>query len=516
MKIKLLIFFALIIVFFSCTKEHLPPGFEDLEQTSMYDYLSSQPEKYSSFLALLNKAKLDKTLSAYNPGGTDYTLFLPDNSAIDRFIASSNMFSSLNELLADTIFTRLFCQYHLLPKGFNSSEFPFGAFTEPTFSNDYLTVNYIITKDSSFYKINNQAVISATNIKVSNGYIHLLRDALEPVTQTSYDWIENNRDFSIFKEAVDMTGLRPLIDFNIRDDENRMPTTLFVEPNTVFNNFGIYNINDLVKLISPNNQDYTNQSNPLNSFIAYHILEGNYFINNFEGNSTNYPTYSDIPVNIDGTGMEVTINKGKEIFDTIVSGADKVVIDFVGLNYDDSNNLTQSGAVHVINRLMKIQSPSRAFRSFQFYEEPFIVNRRNIPGNYKIGKDVILNRISWTGDYFRFIKLSQTSSASNSDYLEITGDFTIRYTVPKIVPGLYSVNIGAHCFDARNAMIELFVDGKKVGNYVNLTSGGDAAKPFRHIYLGRMYFDTYKEHVIEAKPLIPGNFLWDYITFVPN
>jgi hypothetical protein len=64
-------------------------------------------------------------------------------------------------------------------------------------------------------------------------------------------------------------------------------------------------------------------------------------------------------------------------------------------------------------------------------------------------------------------------------------------------------------------LVEVYVDGRKIGSTVDLTSGATSSKPFININLGSITFNNYREHVIEIKSMIPGRFLWDYIQFIP-
>ena len=101
---KIPIIISLIIALFagsSCKKEPVEANFEDQVQMTIYDYIASNPDQYSDFMKILEKGGIDKTLSAYNPHGVGYTLFLPDNEAIQRFIDESDQFSTFDELLND-------------------------------------------------------------------------------------------------------------------------------------------------------------------------------------------------------------------------------------------------------------------------------------------------------------------------------------------------------------------------------------------------------------------------------
>lgn len=507
---------------FSCSwfeePDSIDPGFKDVERLSIYDILTDSADIFSSFIAILEEGGIDRILTAYNPYETGYTLFAPDNEAVSRFVDENEQFSSLNDLLSDTAYCAVLSRFHVVNKEIRSDEFPFGAFPEPTLSEDYLTVSFIIEGDSSYYKINNQASVVRTDMEASNGYVHIVNDVLKPVVNTTYDWLEENQDYSIFKGAVDLTGTRSVIDINMKDPENEFlqVRTLLVEPDEVFHEAGIQSVEDLAAFISPEDTDYSDVSNPLYNFVLYHILSGRFFVDDFEGVATNYTTFSEIPLNIDGTGVDILVNNRKQVFDTIIAGADTTYIDYVGIDYDASNVLTQSGAIHIIDQLMEQQTPTRATKYFQFYEEPAIVAYHREGGTHVIEDTSALIYIDWTGPDLSYVDLDTwESSATNADYLEINGDFTISYVIPKIVQGKYAVFLKAEAYSSANALVEVYIDGKKVGRIVNLTSGGSASRPFITIELGSVNFSKYTEHVVEVKSPIPGRFLWDYIRFTP-
>jgi uncharacterized surface protein with fasciclin (FAS1) repeats len=511
--------YVLFVVFFSACldNEPLEAEFKDINKYSIYDYLEENKSEYSSFISILEKGGIYKTLSAKNPVAAGYSLFLPNNSAIDEFIKGSQ-FSSLNDLLNDQEYVSILSRYHVITKGIHTNEFPFGAFPDKTLSGDFLTVNFIIESDTAYYKINNQAAVIKPNIEVSNGFIHAVKNVLQPVVYTTYQWLAQNPECTLFKKAVDLTGTGPIIDLNLKLPEQQFlpPVTLLVEPDRIFRKMGVNTIEDLIQRISPGNSNYTDPSNPLYNFVAYHVLKNSYFIDDFEGTSTNYNTFSEVPLLIDGLGNDIGINKGKRILETVITGTDTTYIDFIGLLYDESNILTQSGSIHFIDRVLQLESPSRSQVDFQFREEPIINTLRNTLGTFLLDdyKDK-MNRLNWTGAELFFIKESTESTASNDDYLLIDGDFSIQYTIPQVVQGRYNLILRAESFSRRNALVEVYLDGRKIGSTVDLTSGGTTASPYRNVTLGAINFNRYTEHVIEIRAMIPGRFLWDYIRFTP-
>jgi uncharacterized surface protein with fasciclin (FAS1) repeats len=514
---RIIILFLIVIWSFSCTEPpQLEPGFEDQEQMTIYDYIAANDSNYSSFMSILKKGGIDKTLSAYNPDGIGYTLFLPDNHAVDQFINESEQFSSLNDLLNDLNYVSTLSRYHVVNMALNTNEFPFGALPEYTLSDDILTISFIIEPDTAYYKINNQAPVVKENIELSNGYIHIINRTLVPITFTSYQWLEQHTGYSIFKSAIDATGLNETININIKDDpDNLRPFTLLIEHDSVYNKKKIYSFDDLAKLISPGNTDYTNTLNPMYNFTAYHIVDANKFLSDFVDVATNYTTYSEIPLNINGLGLDIMINKGKEIFDTIIDPPDTTIIDWIGFYYDAGNVLTQSGAIHFIDQILKQHKPSRAIQTFEFYEESLLNEYRLEDGTYLIEDTSWLNYIKWSGADLFFIEEGDESTAWGDDYLFINGDFTVSYQIPKIVQGKYTAILGAEAYNGENAVVEIYIDGKNTGRLFNLATGGSSAYPFTRIEIGTIDFTRYDTHIIEIRSLIPGRFCWDYIRFEP-
>jgi len=515
--VKCIALFFIVILSCSCEKNVLEANFEDVEKKSIYDYLIENKDEFSGFISILEKGGIDKTLSAYNPNGTGYTLFAPNNLALEQFIKQSQQFTSLNDILKDQEFVDVFSRYHVVSMKANTNEFPFGSFAQPTLSDDYLTVSFFVEKDTSYYKINNQATVIKPNIEVSNGYVHHIQTALKPITYTTYEWLGKNQGFTIFKNAVDLTGLQPLIDINLKESETLEPITLLLEHDSVFYKKGINSISDLKKAISPGKDNYTDVSHPLYNFVAYHILTGRFYIDDFFEVATNYSTFSEAPLNINGLGLDLIINKGKEVFDTIINQSDTTIIDYIRFLYDESNAITQSGPIHFIDQIMKQQLPSRANRIFEFKEEISFFNyRQKSLGLLQIEDKTILNYLEWSGsDLFYVNAGEQNSTSRNGDYLQLDGTFSISYSISKIVQGRYRIFLGADAFSKENAFVELLVDGKKVGGLVDLTSGGTSARPFQKIEIGTIDFNRYSEHVVKINSVIPGRFLWDYVQFEP-
>jgi len=85
----------------ACERELDVVSFYDKEDISISEYIKSQGSTYSNFLKVIELGNLERTLTARNPLGAEYTLFLPTNDAFDRFIEKNNNYNAFQELLND-------------------------------------------------------------------------------------------------------------------------------------------------------------------------------------------------------------------------------------------------------------------------------------------------------------------------------------------------------------------------------------------------------------------------------
>jgi len=284
-----------------------------------------------------------------------------------------------------------------------------------------------------------------------------------------------------------------------------------IEPDEVFRKNGLNSVEDLVEKISPDDNNYTSSSNSLFQFVAYHIMEGKHFLNNFEGKRANYNTFSSLPIYIDGTGIDIKINTGVRNFDTVYSGFDTTIINFIYIDYDLSNVITKNGGIHVIKEIMEPFRPLPQSYNFQFYEEPLILSASQRPNTYEFTAKEGLQFLHWEGvKSIEYVKLGSNSGYSNDDYIRIEGEFTFSYEIPKILPGTYVFQILANANYYNNAFIKVFIDGKRVGGNIDLTIG-----TVRPLTVSTVSFNNYEKHVVAIQTLVPGRLSLDGLLFNP-
>ncbi len=288
---------------------------DDVAQDSYYtftgemvtDYLMNREETFSDFINVLQRAKLWDLLSTYG----SFTCFAPTNDAIRDYMKKRG-FSSIDavpDAECDTL-----AWMHLLKVAYYTTDLGDGSLPTTNMNNRYLTLTCDTLNGNVVYHINSSEMI-ARDDSVENGVMHVVNQVISSSSVLLAELICNDPNLTLFGQALKMTGLADSID-NRMEDENykidpdstialkghtkyfgnhnvyyRYPAkreykySVFAEPDSVFYRRKINNIEDLVNYAKSiyddtypadagkYDDDYTNRKNPLNRFIAYHILD---------------------------------------------------------------------------------------------------------------------------------------------------------------------------------------------------------------------------------------------------
>lgn len=510
---------SVILLLTSCKKSMNETGFFDENVLSIATFLENNQVEYSKYWELIQAMGLYHTLNAYNPHGDGFTLFLPTDEAFDRYIQQNDKYSSFDDLIGDAEFSSLLCRYHLVNKSMLSSDFPYGAFPDSTATGDYLTIGIVVQGDSLVYTVNNSAPVSLIDIETTNGYIQVIDEVLEPVSYNSYDWLKNTEGFSILSSAFELSGLKDTMDIYRQSSTGQLIKngyTVFAEHDSIFNRNGIFSFEDLVDQVHTPGYELNDPEGGLYQFAAYHLLEGSYFLDAFQG-SGNYNSYAVYPVSI-SAGLDIIINLGVDSFRFEISGTDTTLINYISVFYQESNVNTKNGPVHFITEMMELFQPYRSQRTFQFLEDPKIFEYSKNVRDYEIVDHNLLELIRWEGpESLIYVKGSSSdNNAHNRDYIVLTGSFDFEYDMPKIMPGRYLVEIKADAYGNENATIQVRIDGKRMGGNINLTRGGNSNNSFFPFSIGIIEFTRYEGHLLEVNSLIPGVMKLDMVRFTPE
>ena len=170
-----------------------------------------------------------------------------------------------------------------------------GRYVDISYSNDSVT-------GVSLIYVNTNSLIIDKDIEVENGYIHTIDKVLSPSTATIADLVENTPNTQIFGMLLKATGWDEKL-LGYKDEEyeegdyagiaandgrfsgyypetRNTGYTIYVETDSIFNMYGITDIESLKKYLQDNgyysdanfDDDYSNEDNAVNQFVSYHLL----------------------------------------------------------------------------------------------------------------------------------------------------------------------------------------------------------------------------------------------------
>lgn len=339
-----IILIILLTVIISCNTDRDEANWVDGDNLTISQYLEKNREEYSKFYRLLVGGKMLNTLYAYNPYGDNYTLFLPTDEAIDNFIARNQDYGNFEELENDTGFIKMLTRYHTLNRKVRTDEFPDGALNDLTLTGDRLVTGFHTIGNNQLIEVNNSATIIKPDIKMTNGYIHVISEVLQRAQISGYDWLQNNNDYSILAQAVKLSGIKSRLWWN--------KYTVFAEHDSIYHRNGINNVEDLIERIATPGMPVTNKNNSFYLFAAFHFVGGEFYLNDLYWGNKQYTTLAGKPLIIT-TGQEIKINPGVDIYKIILSGkGDTTAIDYISPIWENCNIITNTGPVHSISDML--------------------------------------------------------------------------------------------------------------------------------------------------------------------
>lgn len=325
--------------------------YEDFD-LSITKYFESNPERFSILSDILDTTGLDNLFRTYG----DYTFMAPTDSAFEDYFKEKGKSTYLDfetEELIQLIKYQVF-DTRIMSGGFNS-----GIVESKTLGLDYMVSG--LSDNGSDVILNKRArIISKDNIN-PNGIIHEIDQVLEKPETSIYDWVaENQADYSIFKEALEKTGLYEM--FGKEGVDSSDFYSCFITPDDKYAENSISSFAELAQLISPDDNHYTDSANSLWSYIGSHFL----------------PTVVSMSDATEDQEFFGSVGGATSKFGLKPSSADIVInyntSDFPeGLKVDafNSNNLVSNGIVHVMDTMFQVTKTfDRTLRYFVFADVP--------------------------------------------------------------------------------------------------------------------------------------------------
>ena len=150
---RILYILAIAFSIVACTDEIDKSNRYTFTGETVADYMLNRSDKYSHFIYLLKRVNLWGLLSTYG----QYTLFLPDNEAIEKYIQEKDSIywatkdtdapvwtgvtSPLVKELSDSMIN-VIARTHLIEGNYQTAKFDDGALPSWNFNDRYLGVSY--------------------------------------------------------------------------------------------------------------------------------------------------------------------------------------------------------------------------------------------------------------------------------------------------------------------------------------------------------------------------------------
>ena len=313
-------FFALTLsmLFTACVDndDDVPMTRYTSEKMTAAQFLSENEDRVGAFIGILQRTSYYAMLSTYG----DFTVFAPNNEAVEKYLASSGYgtVDSIPQAVCDT----LACTHIINTKAYFTTDISEGSLGT-NMAGTFITLS--INSDAE----NNNAIVHYANKvarmveyddSVTNGVVHIVNNIIPRTSDKLPDVIAADSTVTLFTQALFLTGLADsLMAYEDTDypewgadkasqdsayswtlqvkckaegsdpcqwvQKRYFKFTAFIEPDSIYRVHGINNIDELAAYakqvydaVFPGDagkydSDFKNRKNPLNRFVSYHLLD---------------------------------------------------------------------------------------------------------------------------------------------------------------------------------------------------------------------------------------------------
>ena len=542
-----LLFSSLTGMMSSCSDEPDTSNYYTFTGEMISEYLKSRSE-FSDFTRIVERAGMMDLLSAYG----SYTCFPPTNEAVAAYLKKhgKNSIEDLSDADCDTI-----ARTHLVNNMYATSEMNDGVLTTANMNRRYIEISHELDADSNAVVFLNRSahiIFTMQDDSVENGIMQPINEVLESSNSMLPDIMKLNPKISLFNSALIATGIADSMykfrdeTFNSKDwpriryvshvnketatvpDEKRYGFTAFVPTDSVLlEKYGIKTLEDMYKkaceiydAVYPEdvNQPYhafdqlTHRKNPLNRFIAYHVLTR-------DVKGWNYLTpLNDIgiittlmnPVDWYETMLPHTMLKFERLTVRKYAGTSVVGQRYVNRRYDDDYQIT--GAK--VERSIEKEYVQDALNGRYFYVDDilaFSLQTRDVVHNTRIRMDFstifpelmtddcrqngdpkkqdpdydetakygrnyyfpdgFLDGVKLTSGLFIYRRPHDYYDCYEGDEMNLFGNFDITFRLPPVpYEGEWQVRMG-YAQEPSRGIAQVYFDGKPQGIPLDMTIG---------------------------------------------
>lgn len=528
---------------------------EDEKEGSMYQIFESNPagaflsqqEDFTEWVKIMHYADL---YNALNYASEDFTLFVPNNEAVQRFYADKGVadIAELGEEYAKALVLQHAVEDSILVDDFLRK-------TEVTTLSGSKVSITIDTLNAGVVLLNNEVRVYELGVSTFNAKLYYIDEVMIPLVETVYDRIAGNPDYSIMREAVDATGWDKVLS-TITDTitelgivtVNHHYYTILAPSNEAFAKSGINDLSSLKQTLGAD-ENVKDSTNALYQYVAYHILKGEYRYANltsFIGEDTTriWETMATNQV------FTVTVDSSTaEIYHINLQG-DKAT--FVQSACDVRG---KNGYVHQIDAYLPVWEPELStvvWDLADYLEVKNIIEKKGVPyqpiapeseeeANITDATCYTVELSSSGGSGLRYITCVGTGSFKECMFydrvafsLGYMGSVTMR--TPTIIRGKYRVEISFVYSSSDHKSIRQMTNGS-TGGRIRMTFDGDNVKdasPYttltnkskQGLHKATLYdeitFENTSDHEFKFVVLDPAastnakyNLQFDCITFIP-
>ena len=494
-----------------------------LENNELYDY--------SEFLKWMKVVGVDGMLNARG----NYTCFVPTDDAIMKYYEekSKTFEDMLPEDIAELVYGHIIKIDNPASDPVESKFFPNGTIGHPNMRSRFIQISYdstggIFVNQSAKILLLDQGRNSPYFVR--NGVVHTIDRILEPSKSLLMGLAEVHTDrFALFVQALKLTGLIDslqtsinevydkrhkkgeipekivsLTSFHDGDGKMKTPTswlvgyTVMMESDETFRAAGINTIDDLRRFAEENMvpkkqgtfDDPTHRYNSLNRFIAYHILDRTWDLNDFipEAWQKYYvpkTVLMDYTPTISPLGMiEIQRDKDGPILNKRNDGTAVRVLRI------EKNNSAENGFFHELDRVLVYDKGV----------ETEVLNKRIRMDVTSILSEMHTNRLAGNCGYIHeggtggrifpkgyFKKMIPLTEATQIQYggpmnggwwdlhldeFLIGGKYDVKLILPPLPPGNYEIRIG-YTANNNRGVLQIYLDGQPLGIPLNMTITAD-------------------------------------------
>ncbi len=483
--------------FFMCEEDQpvLRRSKADKQVITQYILDENNSDLYSEFGEVLKLTGLNNLLAVRGP----FTLFLPTNDAMNEYY-QDNSVNSYSEM--DPLTLRKMILNHLVAQYITSNEIGLGTLRDTNSLGDYIATEFL----GSDIILNKIAKIIDRDIYTANGVVHAIDKVLSPIEDDVYSVLENNPGYSIFTTGLQMTGLMDtlkIISFPYGPRYARTRFTILAVADTLYQQYGINTINDLINYYTDEPDNITQLENGFYRYMEYHCLGGTYYLSQLE--TKLYPILS--------YDNNISVRIAEDYKINLVSSTNE----YTGFVLKESNIPAKNGVIHTVNNLLPVTTPEpmpiifEVTDFFDFKQGDYY--RLHHYAKFSDGQNTF-EKIKWGGDFLQYYYKDHDSPSTNMinyDCLNMNGYWWIEITVPKIMKGKYTLEaftfIGTDYTDCLvyidDVLQDELFDMGREGSSPSLTKIADVD------------WEKTEEHKVKLVGINASLMFWDYIKFTP-